>query len=337
VLDRKGQVILYGPSGTGKTYWARIAAFELAAREVFRKTRDQLDPKERVLIEGSEQGNGLVRACTFHPAYGYEDFLEGYRPTSTNGALGFERRDGIFKRLCKDAAQAPERTHYLLVDEVNRGDIPRIFGELLTLLEMDKRGMTLTLPASGEVFSVPPNVRVIGTMNTADRSIALLDTALRRRFGFIELMPEYELLRDVVFENLPIGDWLKVLNGEVRKRLGNDGRNLQIGHAFFMQNGSPITDAGTFLKVLFEDVVPLLEEYFYDDPEGLAQLLGNTIMDPKEQRVNRDLLAPGRRMDVFSSLAALHPDLLTSAPALNAAEDEVEGEEEDEPEGATAG
>lgn len=332
VLDRKGQVILYGPPGTGKTHWARIAAHELSAREAFKKSFAQLDPKEKEVVQGSGQGDGLVRMCTFHPAYGYEDFLEGYRPTSTNGTLGFERRDGIFKRLCQDAAKAPERTYYLLVDEINRGDIPRIFGELLTLLEMDKRGMALSLPLSGEPFRVPANVRLIGTMNTADRSIALLDTALRRRFGFIELMPEPELLREMVFESLPIADWLKVLNGEIRKRLGNDGRNLQIGHAFFMQKELPIADPGTFLKVLLEDIVPLLEEYFYDSPEGLCQLLGSTIMDPKEQRINRDLLAPGRRADVIASLAQLHPELLTSAQAMDAVEDETEGEEEEEQE-----
>ena len=125
-----------------------------------------------------------------HPAYGYEDFLEGYRPTEINGSMHFVLRDGIFKQLCAQAKAQPEHNFYLIVDEINRGDIPRIFGELLTLLEKNKRGKTAILPLSGEPFTVPENLYVIGTMNTADRSIALLDAALRRRFGFLELLPE---------------------------------------------------------------------------------------------------------------------------------------------------
>ena len=107
-----------------------------------------------------------------------------------NGQMTFRLRHGVFKRLCKDAEQAAERKFFLIVDEINRGDIPRIFGELLTVLEQDKRGKAVMLPVSGETFRVPPNVFLIGTMNTADRSISLLDSALRRRFGFVELMPD---------------------------------------------------------------------------------------------------------------------------------------------------
>ena len=130
------------------------------------------DPEKGTILGQTGQASGLVRRCTFHPAYGYEDFIEGYRPVSTNGQLAFEKRSGIFKAMCEAAQKDPDRPYYLIIDEINRGDIPRIFGELLTLLEKDKRGQLILLPLSGDLFQVPDNVYLIGTMNTADRSIA---------------------------------------------------------------------------------------------------------------------------------------------------------------------
>ena len=205
VLERKGQLILYGPPGTGKTFWAERAALDLAAYWVFGKPFDQLAEGEKQAVTGDDKAGGLVRLCCFHPAYGYEDFIEGYRPETLNGQIAFRLRDGVFKRLAKDAAQAPDRRFFLIVDEINRGDIPRIFGELLTILEKDKRGKAIVLPVSGETFRVPANVFLIGTMNTADRSISLLDAALRRRFGFIELMPDSSVLRDHAVSGVPLG------------------------------------------------------------------------------------------------------------------------------------
>ncbi len=159
ILERKGQVILYGPPGTGKTYWAEYTARELAARANFNRTFEQLTDEQKALVLGTgDQHRGIMRMCSFHPAYGYEDFLEGFRPEPINGQMQFILRDGIFKKLCNDAETQPDHKFYLIIDEINRGDIPRIFGELLTVLEKDKRGKAILLPLTGRPFRVPSNI-----------------------------------------------------------------------------------------------------------------------------------------------------------------------------------
>jgi 5-methylcytosine-specific restriction protein B len=286
VLDRKSQVILYGPPGTGKTFWAESTALDLAAYWTFGKPFDQLEGSEKALIEGDSQNGGLVRACTFHPAYGYEDFIEGYRPETLRGQIAFRVRDGVFKRLCKDAANASDRKFFLIVDEINRGDIPRILGELMTVLEKDKRGKTIQLPVSGEPFRVPGNIFLIGTMNTADRSISLLDTALRRRFGFVELMPDSSTLGNHAVSGVPLGPWLDALNRRVCEYVGRDARDLQIGHAYLLQGGRPLKDFAAFKKVLRDDIVPLLEEYCYDDFAALQNILGPGLVGMSHRVLN---------------------------------------------------
>ena len=133
------------------------------------------------------EGIGSLTLLTFHPSYSYEDFIEGFRPTDTGNGLSLRLEDGIFKRICREAQAQPEKRFLLLIDEINRANVAKVFGEIITLLEADKRGLVVTLPQSKESFCVPRNVYVLGTMNTADRSIRLLDAALRRRFAFIEL------------------------------------------------------------------------------------------------------------------------------------------------------
>jgi 5-methylcytosine-specific restriction protein B len=328
VLQRKGQVILYGPPGTGKTYWAEIATQELAARSWFGKAFADLSDQERGTLLGSDQpGGAAVRMCSFHPAYGYEDFLEGYRPTAVHGQMLFELRDGIFKQLCQQAAKQPTREFFLIIDEINRGDIPRIFGELLTVMEKNKRGKTVLLPLTGAPFTVPPNVRIIGTMNTADRSIALLDAALRRRFGFVELMPDSLLLGDGDVGGLPLRKWFEALNESVVRHMGRDGRNLQVGHSYFLSDsGQPVSEVSSFARILAEDIIPLLQEYCYEDYSVLAGILGKEIVDAGKQRLNAELFAPDRGSDLIDALLSNHPDLATyMAPA--AAE---EGDTEDE-------
>lgn len=329
VLKRKKQVILHGPPGTGKTYWARYTAFTLAARSWYGKDIVDLSEEEMTSIEGN---SGAVRVCTFHPAYGYEDFIEGYRPEkSESEQMVFTLTKGIFRRLCEDAERSPDKNYYLVIDEINRGDIPRIFGELITLLENNKRGVSHQLALSKESFSVPENVYLIGTMNTADRSIALLDTALRRRFGFIELMPDYRVLGDVVLaDSIPLAVWLEKLNDRILEHLGKDARNLQIGHAYLMEDGRPVSDMTRFTKIIEEDIVPLLQEYCYEDYTTLAAVLGEGLVDQRRQGIRYEFFEPDQRDNLIQNLLAPSPEITTSPQIVEQEEYAEENGDEEE-------
>lgn len=329
ILKRKRQVILYGPPGTGKTYWAERAAQEIAARSWHGRAWDQLDAAQRNALVRT---GGAIEMCAFHPAYGYEDFLEGYRPIVHSGALAFERRDGVFKRLCDRARADRDRSYCLIVDEINRGDIPRIFGELLTILEHDKRGKPVTLPLSGASFSVPDNVLVIGTMNTSDRSIALLDAALRRRFGFIELLPDSNALANAAVGGLPLGPWLDELNRRVVQHTGRDARNLQVGHSYLMPAGSPVREVGRFAEILRDDIIPLLEEYCYEDFDALARILGEHIVPKDKRRVDVALFEPERHDKLMQVIAAAFSEIMATRQAAqaDAGGDDTEDANDDE-------
>jgi 5-methylcytosine-specific restriction protein B len=223
----------------------------------------------------------------------------------------------------------------LIIDEINRGNISRIFGELITLIENEKRGKKMILPLSGESFSIPENVYLVGTMNTADRSIALLDVALRRRFGFIELMPDYSLLLNVTIEDLPVGLWLSELNKRIVEHAGRDARNLQIGHSFFMEKGEPIKDFDQLRRVIEEDVIPLIEEYCYGDYIAISKIIGSNFVDKEKQEINRELFNmfnTGRESDLINTLLAPTPEIATSSsvkPADSEEEQELENVEVD--------
>ena len=334
ILERKGQVILYGPPGTGKTYWAERTANDLAALSAFGKAFESLDETERNTVLGHGDDCGLVRLCCFHPAYGYEDFLEGYRPSTVSGQISFELRDGVFKKLCKDADASPKRNFYLIVDEINRGDIPRIFGELLTTLEKDKRGKRIILPVSQDIFSVPRNVFLVGTMNTADRSISLLDAALRRRFGFVELMPDGGVLKDSAVAGIALKAWLEALNTRIREHVGQKARNLQIGHSYLMHGGSPLKDMAALKRAIRDDIIPLLEEYCYEDYGTLGNILGEQIVDVVAERVRHELFDDGQNDALVEGLLAPFLDISTSAEALAADASQIELDDEDDDEGA---
>ncbi len=215
----------------------------------------------------------------------------------------------------------------MIIDEINRGDISRIFGELIMLIEVGKRNKDIVLPISGKPFRVPENVYIIGTMNTADRSIALLDVALRRRFSFIELMPDYSLLENVNFEGLPLDKWLKEVNKEIINNIGKDARNLQIGHSYFLENEKPIMDIYKFKDIVKEDIIPLIEEYCYGDYDLMANILGQGIVDAKNQRIRHELFDSSDISNFVNALLQPWPDLKTFVDDI---EESIDGEDDDE-------
>lgn len=250
------------------------------------------DPKLPDLeADDPAEGMGPLTRITFHPTYGYEDFVEGFRPVpTTTGQLSLELTPGVFKRVCQAARLDPEgRPYLLLIDEINRGNIAKIFGELITLIERDKRDQSAVLPQSGDPFAVPPNVYLMGTMNTADRSIRLLDAALRRRFSFIELMPDSTALGDVRIGDLDLTHFLDDLNLRITKR---HGRDKQVGHSFLLEGGKPITSAAQFSARFRREILPLLQEYAYDDFRELGEYLGPDLIDAELQRVMIANLTP---------------------------------------------
>lgn len=227
---------------------------------------------------------GYIRMVTFHPSYSYEEFVEGIKAKIQNDKLIYEIEDGIFKRICNDAIKTPNRKFVLIIDEINRGNISKIFGELITLIENDKReSISVNLAYSKQRFTIPKNVFVIGTMNTSDRSLVQIDVALRRRFGFKEILPKPELLDDL--PGLSLSKLLINLNKLIVTHTEN--RELQIGHSFFMKNGKSM-DSISDVKFVFEtEIIPLLQEYFYDDYRELEKILGKNFVNIEELKIKQ--------------------------------------------------
>lgn len=240
---------------------------------------------------------------TFHQSYGYEEFVEGLRPVLHGDAeaseIQYEIRPGVFKDLCRQARSAPEQRFAIVIDEINRGNISKIFGELITLIEPDKRegaenAVSVTLPYSGESFSVPPNVDIIGAMNTADRSLALLDTALRRRFEFVAVMPDVRDEAGAPLAGLRVSLGAQMI--DVPRMLGAINQRVEalydrdhcIGHAYFTSLAK-VPDGDERLvalqQVFSTRILPLLEEYFFEDWQKIRLVLADSQKPPATQFV----------------------------------------------------
>jgi Cdc6-like AAA superfamily ATPase len=228
---------------------------------------------------------------TFHQSFSYEDFIEGIKPRLDDGEkdVSFEIKDGVFKRLCTKAATDPDNDYAIFIDEINRGNVSAIFGELITLIEEDKRiggtnEIKVRLPYSKSEFGVPSNLFIIGTMNTADRSIEALDTALRRRFSFIEMNPEPETLNHSEFkcDGIDLTKLLIAINGRIEKLLDKD---YCIGHSYFMtikNKNKPLEELNEIFK---NKILPLLQEYFYGDWGKIMLVVGKEFVFKKAEPI----------------------------------------------------
>ena len=249
LLEHKKNVILQGAPGVGKTFTAKRLAYSIMG----------------------EKDNSRIEFIQFHQSYSYEDFIMGYRPADDGS---FELKRGVFYRFCDKARNDPDRQYFFIIDEINRGNLSKIFGEMLMLIEADKRGDKLKLTyqkEDDESFSVPDNLYIIGMMNTADRSLAMIDYALRRRFSFFEMEPgfdsdgfkEYsETLKNDKFNALIAQ--IKLLNKEIEKD-SSLGKGFCIGHSYFCNLTAETYTTDRLCSVVEYDIIPMLREYWFDD------------------------------------------------------------------------
>lgn len=239
-IERKGQAILYGPPGTGKTYVAQQLARHLIG-----------------------EGDGFCEVIQFHPAYSYEDFVQGIRPQTQHGALSYELLPGRFVSFCRRAVTHRDRC-VLIIDEINRANVPQVLGELLYLLEY--REASIALAGDDAPFAIPTNVRILGTMNTADRSLALVDHALRRRFAFLPLYPDFDVLRHYHAQagsDFPVERLIELLTA-LHEAIGDP--NLALGITYFLRPNL----AEEMADIWQLEIEPYLEELFFDQPEQVT-------------------------------------------------------------------
>lgn len=244
LLEAKNNVILQGAPGVGKTFAAKRLAYSIMG----------------------QKDTSRVAMVQFHQSYSYEGFIQGYRPSKE----GFELENGAFYKFCKEAEEDNERPYFFIIDEINRGNLSKILGELMMLIEKDKRGEKIKLLYSNEWFTVPQNVRIIGMMNTADRSLALMDYALRRRFAFFDFAPAFssEGFKNYLAEkNSPKLESLITVVESLNNTISSDeslGDGFRIGHSYFCTDDE-ITDEWLNSVVEYE-VIPLIKEYWFDEP-----------------------------------------------------------------------
>ncbi len=252
LLEYKKNIILQGAPGVGKTFMAKRFAYSLMG----------------------EMDEARISIIQFHQSYSYEDFIMGYKPTS-NG--GFELKKGIFYKFCKEAEKSPSKNYFFIIDEINRGNLSKIFGELLMLIEKDKRGEEVKLAYNDELFSVPENIYIIGMMNTADRSLAIMDYALRRRFSFFDVEPAFNtekfkehLKRRIHKEDVvnKVVERFKKLNEDIADEVTGLGRGYCIGHSYFCDGPSEgQSDDEWYESIIKYEISPLLDEYWWDNKQ----------------------------------------------------------------------
>ena len=271
--------ILYGAPGTGKTYTtAEYAVAIIENREVRDENRDELMKRYKQL-----QNEGKIVFTTFHQSYGYEDFIQGLRPENNDGVMEFKPIDGVFKKIADKALYDNENNYVIIIDEINRANMSKVLGELITLIEEDKRWgelneLSVVLP-SGETFVVPNNLYIIGTMNTADKSISIIDVALRRRFEFIEQHVDLSKVSDTKLKEV-----LRKINEKLNDE--TESTDLLVGHAYFMNKS-----IGDLDKILNRSIIPLLYEYFFDNGKKVKSVIEEVI---KETGFKVDSNALGR-------------------------------------------
>ena len=300
-------MILYGPPGTGKTYITATYAVLICGWYTLDTLKNMNHSKIMEIYHELEQ-EGRIGFTTFHQSYGYEDFIEGIRPvldkektdaqnqseeqkSEKSRNLEYTMEAGVFKAFCEKAEKS-KKPYVFIIDEINRGNIAKIFGELITLIEPSKRigqleGTYTRLPYSKESFGVPDNIYIIGTMNTADRSISTIDTALRRRFQFKEMQPDPSVLSEIYVEELSIQQLLSHMNQKISVLYD---REHTIGHAYFMPlKNNPTVE--TLASIFKSAILPLLQEYFYEDYEKIRLVLGdNKKVNESEQFIIKNVV-----------------------------------------------
>jgi 5-methylcytosine-specific restriction protein B len=301
-VSKKGNPLIFNK--TEDKFW------EIINEEVTQQAPELFEYHDKIQNFSEDSATEIKRYefVTFHQSFTYEDFIEGIKPNFDNDSneLTYTIQDGVFKKICLKARKDPDQNYAIFIDEINRGNVSQIFGELITLIEEDKREgedneLHSILPYSKTNFSVPPNLYIIGTMNTADRSIEALDTALRRRFSFIEMPAKHEIIRtqgnvpEGILNGIDLSNLLKTINQRIEKLIDKDH---MIGHSYFL-NISNLRG----LKSTFQNkIIPLLQEYFFGDYGKVGLVIGSGFFESNEVQVEEDFFAQFEDYDSSSFL-----------------------------------